>query len=129
MLFLKIILCTVVCVAVCAVLKQFKPEFLPFVVACSAICIVMLVADEVKDIADEFTTLLSDNEFIGDGYIIILIKVLLIAVISRLTSDFCRDCGFGTLASNVELAGKIIMLSFSLPVIKVIVELVQGLLV
>ena len=72
---------------------------------------------------------MSQSAIIDDVYTDILLKVLLIAVLSKFAADFCRDNGFGVLATNVELIGKVIMLSFSFPVIRVICELVQGLLV
>lgn len=128
MLF-KIILCSLVCVIICVILKQFKPEILPVAIIASVVCVTALVADELKDVLSEFRLLVDNAELLADGYTDILLKVLLTAVVSKLSSDFSRDNGFSVFASTIELLGKILMLSFSFPVIKVIVELVQGLLV
>lgn len=128
MLF-KIILCSLVCVIICVILKQFKPEILPVAIIASVVCVTALVADELKDVLSEFRLLVDNTELLADGYTDILLKVLLTAVVSKLSSDFSRDNGFSVFASTIELLGKILMLSFSFPVIKVIVELVQGLLV
>ena len=128
MLF-KIILCSLVCVIICVILKQFKPEILPVAIIASVVCVTALVADELKDVLSEFRLLVDNTELLADGYTDILLKVLLTAVVSKLSSDFSRANGFRVFASTIELLGKILMLSFSFPVIKVIVELVQGLLV
>lgn len=128
MLF-KIILCSLVCVIICVILKQFKPEILPVAIIASVVCVTALVADELKDVLSEFRLLVDNTELLADGYTDILLKVLLTAVVSKLSSDFSRDNGFSVFASTIELLGKFMMLSFSFPVIKVIVELVQGLLV
>jgi stage III sporulation protein AD len=111
------------------ILKQFKPEILPVAIIASVVCVTALVADELKDMLSEFRLLVDNTELLADGYTDILLKVLLTAVVSKLSSDFSRDNGFSVFASTIELLGKILMLSFSFPVIKVIVELVQGLLV
>lgn len=128
MLF-KIIFCSLVCVIICVILKQFKPEILPVAIIASVVCVTALVADELKDVLSEFRLLVDNTELLADGYTDILLKVLLTAVVSKLSSDFSRDNGFSVFASTIELLGKILMLSFSFPVIKVILELVQGLLV
>ena len=128
MLF-KIILCSLVCVIICVILKQFKPEILPVAIIASVVCVTALVADELKDVLSEFRLIVDNTELLADGYTDILLKVLLTAVVSKLSSDFSRDNGFSVFASTIELLGKILMLSFSFPVIKVIVELVQGLIV
>ena len=129
MLLSKIVLCSVVCVIVCIILRQFRPDILPLAVIAAVVCVIFLAADDIKNVLAEFNSLISDNDLIGEGYTSILIKVLLIAVISRFSADFCRDNGFSVIASNVELIGKIFILSFCFPIIKVIVELIQGLLV
>ena len=128
-MLVKIIVCSLICVIICVLLKQFKPEMLPVAVIASVVCVTALIADELKDVLNEFRILVDGTELLADGYTDILVKVLLTAVASKLSSDFSRDNGLSVVASTIELLGKIMMLSFSFPVIKVIVELVQGLLV
>lgn len=129
MSFFRIILYLIVCVLLCVIIKQFKPDFLPLAVICSVVSLTVLIADDLKKVISDLNALVVDNSFIDDGYTVILIKVLLISVLSKFSSDFCRDCGFGAIASAIEFIGKTVMISFTFPVINVIVELVQGLLV
>lgn len=48
---------------------------------------------------------------------------------AMLASDYCKDCGENALASQVTLAGKLAMLSVSLPLFKAFVEIVKALLI
>ena len=52
-----------------------------------------------------------------DTYSRVLIKTLGIALLTKICSDICRDCGEGTLASGVELCGKIAILLLCIPMI------------
>ena len=66
---------------------------------------------------------------IDDMYLTILFKSLGICYIVQLASDYCKDCGENALASQVTLAGKLAMLSVSLPLFKAFVEIVKALLI
>ena len=50
-------------------------------------------------------------------YADILIKALGIAILTHISSEICKDCGEGTVASALELAGKCEILLLSLPLI------------
>ena len=67
--------------------------------------------------------------FVNDMYLTILFKSLGICYIVQLASDYCKDCGENALASQVTLAGKLAMLSVSLPLFKAFVEIVKALLI
>ncbi len=129
MLIIRIVLSALVCVLLCAFIKQVKPELAPIAVIASIIIVVTLVLTQLSQVLGKLNSLIAENTLIEDGYITLLIKILAIAILSKITADFCRDCGFSSIASNMELAGKIIVLSIAFPMIEVIVELVQGLLV
>lgn len=51
-------------------------------------------------------------------YIPIMTKALGIAVLCRICSDVCRDCGEATLAAAVESAGKLTLVLLAMPMIK-----------
>ena len=66
---------------------------------------------------------------IDNMYLTILFKSLGICYIVQLASDYCKDCGENALASQVTLAGKLAMLSVSLPLFKAFVEIVKALFI
>ena len=57
-----------------------------------------------------------------------MLKALGIALLSELVSGICRDSGEGTVGSMVEMAGKAVILLLALPLIRSLIETVEGLL-
>ena len=62
------------------------------------------------------------------GYGELMLKGLGIAVLCRICSDICRDCGEPTAAAGVESAGKIGLLILALPAVGEVLEQVYGLI-
>ena len=62
----------------------------------------------------------------GESYVSksfnLMLKALGIALLCKLCSDICRDCGESTLASGVEGVGRAAIFSLCLPVIAEIIE-------
>ena len=52
----------------------------------------------------------------------LMLKALGIALLCKLCSDVCRDCGEGTIASGVEGVGRVAIFSLCIPVISEIIE-------
>ncbi len=50
-------------------------------------------------------------------YVSLMLRGLGIAVLCRICSDVCRDCGQSTVASAVESAGKLCMILLALPLV------------
>ena len=57
-----------------------------------------------------------------------VLKALGIALISEFVSGICRDGGEGTVAAMVEIGGKAAILYLTLPLVRSLVETVEGLL-
>ena len=69
----------------------------------------------MKNVISELTEL-TDGQGI-DVYSSVLVKTLGIALLTKICSDDGRDCGEGTLASGVELCGKLSILLLCIPMI------------
>jgi stage III sporulation protein AD len=52
-----------------------------------------------------------------------MLKGLGVALLGRLCSDICRDCGEQTLASGIESVGRIVIFSLSLPMMSDVLAL------
>lgn len=57
------------------------------------------------------------------SFIEIILKIVAIAYICEFSSQICKDAGEGAIASKVELAGKILILFTSAPVMLSLLEL------
>ena len=58
-------------------------------------------------------------------YIGVVLKIMGIAYISQFASELCRDAGEGAIASKIEVAGKIIIMTISMPIIYSLLEVVN----
>ena len=104
-------LLSVLCIQL--ILKRLCPEFTPLTLGASAILLTVYL---VREGMDSLLTLW--NAAAGMGllpHFELLLKALAVSVACSLTSAVCRDCGESSLAEKAELAGKIAILSLSIP--------------
>ncbi len=63
-----------------------------------------------------------------DEYGEVLLKAFGVAMLTQLGAELCRDCGEGTVAGCVELAGRCEILLLSLPLISSVLDTARELL-
>ena len=81
---------------------------------------VTLGAPMLAEIADIF-----GQAGISDSYISLIFKAAAICFIAQMTSDICRDSGETAIASAAELWGRAAVTFLSLPLVRVLLELIQ----
>lgn len=118
--------------ALCAVMlivlvKNYKPEFGVFTAVACSVLILYFLADSLKYAFVYMSQLYGQLSF-GKAYFPVIIKVLAIAYITEFTSQLCRDAGESSIASKVELAGKLVIFCVAIPVFASILGLVEQLL-
>ena len=84
-------------------------------------------AGYIIDIISAFEPLIEDSG-VDSEYFEILLKALGITYISSLAEDYCRDCGENAIAAQVDLIGRLGMISVSLPLFTAVAEVVRSLL-
>lgn len=118
--------------ALCAVIliilvKNYKPEFGIFVAIGCGVLILYFMADSLKYAFSYLSDFYNRLDY-GKSYFPIIIKVLAVAYITEFTAQLCRDAGESSIASKVELAGKVIIFCVAIPVFISILNLVEELL-
>ena len=91
-------------------------------IVCAVACVLMaarLICDTVP-ILSSMDEILDSSGFYGYGKT--LIKALGVAAACETTGDVCRELGESSLASRIELAGKLEIVALSLPLAKEILE-------
>lgn len=58
------------------------------------------------------------------AYVTILLKMLGIAYIGELASNISKDAGYNTVASQIEIAGKLSILIISIPILEALLDTV-----
>jgi stage III sporulation protein AD len=61
------------------------------------------------------------------SYLSILVKVLGITYICEFSAGICKDAGFGAVADQIEILGKLSVIFAGLPVLFAVIEQIQGL--
>ena len=105
-------------------MRRTKDEFaLPAAIA-AAVVFFGVVVTLFKPIYD---VLLEISSLGASGYVSVMTRSLAIAGITRLCAEICRDCGEASIAGKIETIGKLALISLSLPLLKSILEIIQGL--
>ena len=71
---------------------------------------------------------LSQNLSIKSDYIVILLKAIGIAYICEFSAQICCDAGEKSLASKIELAGKILIMAISIPILDDLLEIITNII-
>jgi stage III sporulation protein AD len=76
----------------------------------------------------DFLRDIMDNIGLESGYFEILFKIIGISYLCEFTSNICRESGFLSVASQIEIGGKLTMMVLSLPILLAIVEMITSVL-
>ena len=123
----KIIAIALVSIIVIAILKQHRPEFVVHASIISGILILYFILNEFIPIITMLQNL-SEKMGVSGKFFVILLKITGIAYLTEFGASICTDSGESAIASKVELAGKIIIISLSIPIITSLMETLMGLL-
>ena len=109
------------------ILKEYKPSF---AISIGIICALIILLEILQKINYVFTTLslIASKLNFSNEYMETIIKITGVSYISRFGADVCRDAGSGAIATNVELAGKIIIVVLSSPILISVINLLLRLL-
>ena len=98
------------------ILKEYKKDFAIYVILIGSFFILYFSLDILKNIISFIRDISSKTE-IDNGFIILLLKITGISILSEFAVSICKDCGETAIASKIDLGGKIIVISLSIPVI------------
>lgn len=101
------------------VLKKYLEEASLPVLLAGLLVILGLIFEPLKLLWETF------REFghisgINFAYLELIGKILGTAFLAGLAADICRDCGESALAAKIELAGRIIIIALTLPVLQAV---------
>ena len=109
------------------VIRRIKEEYALFISL--FICIFLMLAS-VRFIQPVFEYIRSLSSLSENTtyYISLMIKCSSCAMLCSFASELCRDCGEISLGTKIELCGKCIIISLSLPLIKTVFDYVTKLI-
>ncbi len=112
----------------CAVfIRQYRPEYTMLLRFSAIIIVAFLLLQETAPLIDEFTDIF--NQFnISTNNLSLLLKVGLVAILADFLIDTLKDSGDNSLAGIVAVTSRIVIISFSLPVLKGIITICKDLI-
>lgn len=111
---------------VIVILKEYKKDFAIYAELVGGAIILIFVMNYLKDIVD-FVKGLSVTG-ISSGFILLLIKITGISILTEFAVSICNDMGESAVANKVDLGGKLIIVSLSIPIITSVLSGLLGLL-
>lgn len=117
-----------VAAAVCAVVvRKQAPELGLVLAACAGAVLLLYCSGALRSVVELMDKLMEAGG-ISPQVVGPVVKTAGIAIVTRLSADFCRDAKEGGLASAVELAGTALALAAVLPLMTAVVDALAGLL-
>lgn len=114
--------------AVCAmVVRKQAPELAILLTICAG-ALILLYCSGAMAVVTEFFDDLVEAGGLTSGVVAPVVKVTGIAIVARLSADFCRDAKEGGLATAVEMAGSVLALLTIVPLMSGVLDLLKELL-
>lgn len=108
-------------------MKEQKPNIAFLLVVFVGCVIFLFLVDQIAAIFD-MVEKIATNANVNTVYIETILKIIGIAYIAEFAVQITKDAGQGSIASKIELAGKIIILAMAVPILTVLVETILKLI-
>lgn len=104
--------------------KTIKPEYALWITISSGVILGLAVIGKLETIVEELHFL---QQYFANyaSYIKLLIKIVGITYLAEFSSDLCKDAGANTLASQIELFGKLSILVLCMPIMTSLLETID----
>ncbi|WLV23535.1 stage III sporulation protein AD [Aciduricibacillus chroicocephali] len=124
---LQIVLLGIVTSLLYVVLKDNIPSFAFFLIVVAGAGLMLLIIGKVGAVFELIETL-GTKASINTIYLATIMKIIAISYIAELGMHLTKDAGLESIASKIELAGKITILLLAVPIITAVIEAILGFL-
>lgn len=119
---LKTALLGILTIMIAMAMKQGRAEFATFVSFTGSILIAWIAIQLLGGITGSFERL-EKLLSIDMEYIALLMKMIGVTYLSEFASSLCRDAGYSAVAGQIELVGKLTILTIGMPIVLALFEL------
>lgn len=105
-------------------LKGLKGEYGIYLVAAVGLVIFFYGVTKLKTVIETIRQVQSYIR-LNRMYLEILLKMIGITYIAEFSSGICKDAGYGSLGSQIEIFGKLSVLAVSMPILLALLDTVQ----
>lgn len=114
-------------VIIIILIKQYRPEFAIYVSIGAGILIFSIIAGKLSGIIEVLKSF-TNKTSINNEFLTLLIKITGIAILTEFAVSICKDSGESAIASKVDLSGKVIIMSMSIPIMASLLETIISIL-
>lgn len=123
----KIIAIAFISIILISIIKNQRPEFSIYAQIIAGCIILYFIISELSPIITILKNL-SDKMGISSKFFLILLKITGVSYLTEFGASICRDSGETAVASKVELAGKILIVSLSIPILGALIETLNNII-
>lgn len=122
---LKTALLGIVTIIAAMAMKQGKAEFATFVSLTGSLLLAWIAIRLLEGITGGFERL-EQLVAVDMEYMALLMKIIGVTYVSEFASALCRDAGYSAVAGQIELIGKLTILTIGMPIVMALFELMAG---
>ncbi len=107
--------------------KSQKPEYGVYIGIAIGILIFTFCLRQVEAVLLQFGRI---RNYLGDSesYLSILLRVIGITYLCEFSSGICKDAGYQSIAGQIEILGKLVVMFAGLPILFTVIEQIQSFL-
>lgn len=123
---IKILGVSIFAVIMIIILKGYRPEMALVLSIVTGIGIMLFAIYKMSSVINILNDLVTKSG-INKDFLLIIIKVIGIAYIVEFGKNICIDAGQSSIATKLEMAGKVIIVVLTIPLISSLVNVLTGL--
>ena len=124
---IKIIGIGITALIIIIILKQYKPEFAVYISIIAGIGILLFALSQMTGVINLLKDI-SSRASISSGFLGIILKITGIAILTEFAVSICQDSGESAIANKIDVGGKIMIITMSIPIISSLLETILKML-
>lgn len=113
-------------VLIAVILKQVKPEYSLICILVGGIILIFYIIQSISSVYDFFLEVVNKTG-VDTNMFNAMLKIIGIGYLIEFCSGICIDSGHSSIANKIVLAGKLLIFTVSLPIIRSLLDMVLGL--
>lgn len=106
-------------------LKGYKQEYSILIILSLAIIFLAVMTNVFSEIQEQFGIIVSELEQ-NKSFYKVLFKILGITYVCEFSSGICKDAGYSSIASQIEMVGKMLVFLSGVPILISVVETIRN---
>lgn len=111
----------------CLMVKEVRPEYATYISMGTGLCILILATGKLQYLM-EMIRKMEQYVPIDTTYLYTLLKMIGITYVGQFSAGLCKDAGYSSIASQIEIFSKLSILVLSMPILTSLMDSIQGFL-